>query len=259
VTRMAEQVAQENGLHRGRADLVPVRTLQPYGDAGTVVVPEETLLANMRAIITGLWNTGFRKQIFVNGHGQEEVPPPGAAPVGQEVPGTGDPDLVAHLDRDLPAHEGQGARGPVRYLVLARRRGGGLLFAGPIPEFMDMKLAVDNKPEGFLPPGHVDKAARCTMHRSRGMSMWAWVHRGQGLPRRGHRSSDAGQCGQGEARCGSLMDYMCKLIGDIMTRFPAGVLPPADKVSMRSQKEIDDLLKGPLNGGTSIYTIAYPP
>jgi hypothetical protein len=44
-----------------------------------------------------------------------------------------------------------------------------------------------------------------------------------------------------------------------MTKFPAGVLPPADKVTERDQKEIDDLLKGPLNGGKSIYTIAYPP
>ena len=37
----------------------------PYhhmGMPGTVVVPEETLLANMRAIITGLWNMGFRSE-----------------------------------------------------------------------------------------------------------------------------------------------------------------------------------------------------
>ena len=56
-----------------------------------------------------------------------------------------------------------------------------------------------------------------------------------------------------------LMDYMCRLIGDIMTKFPAGVLPPASKVTERSQEEVDALLKGPLNGGKSIYTIAYPP
>jgi creatinine amidohydrolase len=57
----------------------------------------------------------------------------------------------------------------------------------------------------------------------------------------------------------ALLDYMCKLINDIMTRFPAGQLPPANKVTMRDQKEIDDLLKGPLNGGKHIYTISYPP
>jgi creatinine amidohydrolase len=57
----------------------------------------------------------------------------------------------------------------------------------------------------------------------------------------------------------ALLDYMCKLIGDIMTRFPAGVLPPVDKTSMRDPEEIEALLKGPLNGGKHLYTVAYPP
>ena len=56
-----------------------------------------------------------------------------------------------------------------------------------------------------------------------------------------------------------LLDYMCKLITDIMTAFPAGKLPPADMVTQRDPKEIEDLLKGPLNGGKHIYTVAYPP
>jgi creatinine amidohydrolase len=56
-----------------------------------------------------------------------------------------------------------------------------------------------------------------------------------------------------------LLDYMCKLVDDIMTRFPAGKLPPMDKVTMRDPKEVEALLKGPLNGGTHLYTISYPP
>jgi hypothetical protein len=56
-----------------------------------------------------------------------------------------------------------------------------------------------------------------------------------------------------------LLDYMVKLIGDIMTRFPAGVLPPVEKVTMRDKDEIEALLKGPLNGGKHLYTVAYPP
>jgi len=57
----------------------------------------------------------------------------------------------------------------------------------------------------------------------------------------------------------ALLDYMVRLIGDIMTKFPAGELPPAEKVTMRPKEQIDALLKGPLNGGTHIYTVAYPP
>jgi creatinine amidohydrolase len=52
---------------------------------------------------------------------------------------------------------------------------------------------------------------------------------------------------------------MCRLIDDIMTRFPAGELPPIDKMTMRDPEEIEALLKGPLNGGKHLYTIGYPP
>ena len=55
------------------------------------------------------------------------------------------------------------------------------------------------------------------------------------------------------------MDFLCKLIDDIMTRFPAGCLPPVEKVTQRDPAEIEALLKGPLNGGKHLYTVAYPP
>jgi len=45
-----------------------------------------------------------------------------------------------------------------------------------------------------------------------------------------------------------------------MDKYPAGKLPPADRVTQRSQEEIDALLKGPIvEGGKHIYTVAYPP
>jgi hypothetical protein len=62
-----------------------------------------------------------------------------------------------------------------------------------------------------------------------------------------------------EAGLDALFDYMVRLIGDILERFPAGQLPPADKVTMRSPEEVEAVLKGPLQGGKHLYTIAYPP
>ncbi len=44
-----------------------------------------------------------------------------------------------------------------------------------------------------------------------------------------------------------------------MTRFPAGVLPPVENVTMRSPEEVAEYVKGPMKGGKSIYTLAYPP
>jgi creatinine amidohydrolase len=57
----------------------------------------------------------------------------------------------------------------------------------------------------------------------------------------------------------AILDYMVRLIDDIMTAFPAGELPPVEKVTMRSPEEVELLVKGPLNGGRHIYTVAYPP
>ena len=62
-----------------------------------------------------------------------------------------------------------------------------------------------------------------------------------------------------ESGLDALFDYMVRLIGDILERFPAGQLPPADKVTMRSPEEIEAVLKGPVHGGKHLYTIAYPP
>ena len=42
---------------------------------GTVPVDEDTFTAYLSSVIAGFWNTGFRKQILLNGHGQEYVIP----------------------------------------------------------------------------------------------------------------------------------------------------------------------------------------
>src|SRR5207302_751854 len=50
----------------------------PYHHLGmpsTVVIPEEIFTGFLRAMIAGFWNMGFRKQILLNGHGQEYVIP----------------------------------------------------------------------------------------------------------------------------------------------------------------------------------------
>lgn len=45
----------------------------PYhhvGLPGTVIVPEATVREMIIAVMSGLWNDGFRKQIIINNHGQ---------------------------------------------------------------------------------------------------------------------------------------------------------------------------------------------
>jgi creatinine amidohydrolase len=58
----------------------------------------------------------------------------------------------------------------------------------------------------------------------------------------------------------AIMDYMEKLVVEIMEMYPAGMLPPTDRITQRTKEEIEALLKGPLQeGGRHLYTVAYPP
>ena len=68
VTRMAEQVAMKTGCTIAEPVWYGSHPYNHLGMPGTIVVPEDAFLANLRAIIAGLWNMGFRKQIFLNGH-----------------------------------------------------------------------------------------------------------------------------------------------------------------------------------------------
>ncbi len=55
-----------------------------------------------------------------------------------------------------------------------------------------------------------------------------------------------------------VLDYLVKLHDDILKAYPPGKLP--DGMTMRSDEEIEALLKGPLKrGGKHLYTVAYPP
>jgi creatinine amidohydrolase len=123
-----------------------------------------------------------------------------------------------------------------------------------------MELAVDTKGEGFLPPGHVDKGgevyhAPIKGHEHVGLGGIEVINFPEGVIGR-PTLADAEKAKPG---LNHLLDYLERLIGDILTKFPAGELPPTNKVTMRDPQEIEALLKGPLNGGKHIYTVAYPP
>jgi 3-dehydro-scyllo-inosose hydrolase len=56
----------------------------------------------------------------------------------------------------------------------------------------------------------------------------------------------------------AIMDYLEKLISDILSMYPAGKLPPIEAMTMRERQQIQDVIRGPLNGGKHLYTLGYP-
>ena len=57
----------------------------------------------------------------------------------------------------------------------------------------------------------------------------------------------------------SLLDYIERLVTDIIKTFPPGKLPPMELVTERDKEELEVVLKGPAHGGKSIYSLGWPP
>ncbi|RKX38985.1 MAG: creatininase family protein, partial [Thermotogae bacterium] len=54
----------------------------------------------------------------------------------------------------------------------------------------------------------------------------------------------------------ALLDYLEKLVNDIIETFPAGKLPPANELSQRSEEELKAAMKKPFEPGwRSIYSL----
>ena len=71
VTRIAEMVAEKTGCTVAEPVWYGSHTFHHIGQPCTIPLPDSVFIDFLRAIITGFWNTGFRKQIFISLHGQE--------------------------------------------------------------------------------------------------------------------------------------------------------------------------------------------
>lgn len=260
VTRMAEQVAQKTGCTIAQPIWYASHPHNHLGMPGTIVVPEDVLLANMRAITTGLWNMGFRKQIFVNGHGQEEVLP---LAIQQWQKKYQLPAVLVSLHTWTVIHDHMKDKahgGPFETPFAHADEAEASYSLALFPEFMDPALFEDNQPGGFMPPGHTDKGGDVYHNPIKGHE-----HVGFGgievkvYPEGVIGSPSKASADKAVKGLNDLMDYMVKLINDILTTFPPGVLPPVEKVTMRSKEEVEEYVKGPFNGGKSIYSLSYPP
>jgi len=260
VTRMAEAVAQRTGCTITQPVWYGSHPYHHLGMPGTIVVPEEVFVGLIRAIIAGLWNTGFRKMILLNGHGQEYVIPTAIHQFAKkyQVPGV---FINLNWYHAIPEHfktEEEG--GPYKTHFIHSDEVETSWSLALLPEMVDMSRAVDTEPRGFLPEGHIDKAGNL-LHRP-----IAWYgHVGCGpielsaYPEGCVGKATLGAAEKAMAGVDALLDYIVQLHDDIRSRFPPGVLPPMEDMTQRPREEIEPVIKGPLKGGRSIYTICYPP
>lgn len=260
VTRLAEQVAMKTGCTIAQPLWYGSHPYHHMGMPGTVLVPEDYFIGMLKAMMAGFWNTGFRKMILLNGHGQEYVIP---TAIHQFAKHFQVPMIVINLNwyhaiQDFFKTKKDG--GPYDTPFIHADEVETSWSLALFPEFMDQKAAVDTKPRGFLPEGHVDKAGNL-MHRP--IAWYGQVGCGpmeiSAYPEGCVGKSTLADAKKAEEGICALLDYMVKLHNDIMERFPAGKLPPAKDLSERPKEEITALLKKPLTKGwKSIYSLGYP-
>ncbi|MGE5673399.1 MAG: 3-dehydro-scyllo-inosose hydrolase [Mycobacterium leprae] len=261
VTRMAELVAQRTGCTVAQPVWYGSHPYHHMGMPGTVIVPEETFCGLLKSMMAGFWNMGFRKMILLNGHGQEYVIP---TAIHQFAKTYQVPAVIINLnwyhaiqDQFKLVPDGGPWETPFIHADEVETSWSLALF----PEFIKMEHAVDTRPQGFLPDGHVDKAGNL-LHRP--IAWYGQVGCGPielaATPEGCVGRATAARAEKATPGVVKLLDYMVKLHDDIRATFPPGVLPPIEKVTQRPQEEVEAAVKGPLApGGRSIYSLHYPP
>ncbi len=250
VTRMAEQVALATGCTVSEPIWFGFHPYHHIGMPGTIPVKDEAFIDQLVSVMAGFWNTGFRKQILLNGHGQEFVIPIAIHKFAKifQVPA-----IIINLnwyhaiqDKFKTKEEGGPYETPFIHADEAETSWSLALF----PEFIHQEWATSTQPRGYLPEGHIDKAGNL-LHRP-----IAWYgHVGGGpievkaYPEGVVGRADLADANKAREGLEALLDYMEKLVVDIMDRFPPWKLPPAEELSCRPKEELEALLKKPFEPG----------
>jgi len=264
VTRMAEAVAEKTGCTVAQPIWYGSHPYHHMGMPGTIIVPEEIFVGQLKAVMAGLWNMGFRKQIYLNGHGQEYVIP---TAIHQFAKTYQVPAVLVNLNwyHAIPEHlMTQDRGGPYETNFVHADEVETSWSLALFPELMKQEDAVDTVPTSFLGDKmgrHVDKAGNLLQ---RPIEWYSQVGLGP-IEVAAYKPGVVGKATladpkKAEKGVEALLDYMVTLVEDILERFPAGQLPPLDQITMRPPEQLEAVCKKPLSEGwRSIYSLHYPP
>jgi len=233
----------------------------PYhhiGMPGTVNMPQEVVREILVYVMLGLWNDGFRKQIIVNNHGQLWVL---EAALHEFLNRYQLPGIFQVLDwhravREFfyPRAKPDSLETPFVHADEAETAVALLMF----PEGMvDMSIAQETEPKGFLPVGHFDNSVD-TFNRPH---RWS---EGEGHAPIEIASTPEGVVGfpakataqKAKRPVAAILKYLTLVIDQILEAFPPGKVPPVEKVTLRKASEMEPYLKEPLSDGwKSVYSL----
>ena len=122
-----------------------------------------------------------------------------------------------------------------------------------------MRYAVDTEGKGYLPDGHFDKSVDPFSRPSR----WS---EGEGhfaieiaaTPEGVVGKATHGTAAKAKRPVAAILRYLTLLNDQILEAFPAGTVPPPEKVSLRTPEELAPFLKEPFSDGwKSVYELPH--
>jgi creatinine amidohydrolase/Fe(II)-dependent formamide hydrolase-like protein len=227
------------------------------GMPGTIHLEDEVLKRNLIDVMVGLWNDGFRKQILINNHGHQWLLEASI----QELQKTWNlPGIFRCIDwhravREFFRTKDRGGDWETNFVHADEAETSVMLLLAP--EYVEMMLAQETEVKGFLPDGHFDKAVEPFSRPSK----WS---EGQGhspielasVPEGVVGSPNLGDAKKAKRTIAAILSYLTLVHDEILTAFPAGKLPPVEKTTMRTEKEMEPFLKEPFTKGwRPIYAI----
>jgi len=225
------------------------------GMPGTVILREETVRELLIDVMLGLWNDGFRKQVYVNNHGQLWML---EAAMQEFLKRYQLPGVFQILDwhravREFfrPSEQGGEYDTPFVHADEAETSLALYLF----PEMVDMKYAVDTKGKSYLPEGHFDTSVDAYQRPHR----WS---EGEGHAAIEIKATPEGVVGlsthataqKAKRPLAAIVRYLTLVNDQILAAFPPGTVPPVEEVTLRSAAEMEPYLREPLSPGwKSVY------
>lgn len=232
----------------------------PYhhvGMPGTVIMPEEVVKETLIYTMLGLWNDGFRKIILVNNHGHlwmlesaihefmKRYQLPGFFMVIDWHRAVREFFYPTDRENSLETHFVHADESETSVALLMFK------------DMIDMSVVQDADGEAFLPDGHFDKSVDpfgCPNRWSQAEGHMA-IERAatpEGVVGKPSLSTD----GKAKRPVAAILKYLTLLHDQILEAFPPGTVPPVEKVTLRTAKELEPFLKEPFSEGwKSVYEL----
>jgi len=234
----------------------------PYhhmGMPGTIIIPKEVVEEMLIYTMLGLWNDGYRKIIINNNHGQLWML---VSAVQEFMKRFQLPGIFQVLDwhravREFFTPVGRDDSLETNFIHAdeSETSVAQLLF----PEMIDMSVVQDAEGESFLPEGHFDTSVDPFRRPHR----WS---EGEGHFAIERVATPEGVVGKpslatpkkAKRPVAAILKYLTLLHDQILEAFPAGTVPPVEKVTLRDSKEMEPFLKEPFSDGwKSVYELPH--